>query len=170
MTRIPPDVQCPARLALRGFVFRAETDADLPALRQVYVASRWAEFAPAPLDNAQKTLLLNMQFDAQRGQYRAAYPAARFNILANETGVVGRLYWGVDAEGVRLIDILIRAEARGQGLGASLIAALLAVCAGQGLGVSLHVDKTSPARALYERLGFCVTQDAGLPWRMDARG
>jgi ribosomal protein S18 acetylase RimI-like enzyme len=53
-----------------------------------------------------------------------------------------------------VVTIAVREGARGNGVGASLMRALIAEAAARGLRLSLDVRETNPARRLYERLGF----------------
>ena len=52
-------------------------------------------------------------------------------------------------------------ERRGAGLGAALLADLIAQAEALGKAASLQVEKINPARRLYERLGFRTTADNG---------
>jgi ribosomal protein S18 acetylase RimI-like enzyme len=71
----------------------------------------------------------------------------------------------------RLIDIGLRPGERSRGLGSVLIAAVQSACAAAGAeALNLHVDVgNNRARALYERLGFCISGDIGthaeMAWR-----
>ena len=68
--------------------------------------------------------------------------------------------YGFVAPDVPELSIGVTAEARGEGIGRSLLDALVALARGQGLrAVSLSVDRRNPARRLYERVGF---RDAGV--------
>ena len=55
---------------------------------------------------------------------------------------------------IPLIDISLIEAVRGAGLGGALIRAVMDEAGASGRRVSLHVDAGSPARRLYERLGF----------------
>jgi GNAT superfamily N-acetyltransferase len=63
--------------------------------------------------------------------------------------------YGWVADGVPELTIALIGEARRQGLGTALIEEVLEIARTQGVErVSLSVDRRSPARRLYERLGF----------------
>ncbi|MCL2850205.1 MAG: GNAT family N-acetyltransferase [Micrococcales bacterium] len=76
-----------------------------------------------------------------------------------------RLFPG-DAPGYGYVDddtpelaVAVRADQRGQGVGARLVEALMAALADAGFAqVSLSVDKTNPAQRLYQRLGFTTVR------------
>jgi ribosomal protein S18 acetylase RimI-like enzyme len=57
------------------------------------------------------------------------------------------------------ISIGVRNQARGQGVGQTLLRALMAEAACRGLRLCLNVRHTNPARRLYERMGFRVLPD-----------
>ena len=52
------------------------------------------------------------------------------------------------------VSISVKPNARGQGVGAKLMRALIGEAARRGLGLCLSVRSENPARRLYERLGF----------------
>jgi ribosomal protein S18 acetylase RimI-like enzyme len=65
------------------------------------------------------------------------------------------------------VSIGVKPNARGQGVGETLMRELIGEAAGRGLGLCLSVRSENPARRLYERLGFrdipgsAVTNRAG---------
>lgn len=159
--------ECPAPLLARGMRTRPECAADLPALRALYREQRWAEFAMLPWDDAARAAFIDQQFEAQQRHYTLSQEQVLFLVLIEGERVVGRLYLGGDAaDAVRLMDILLLPECRGQGLGTALIAALLEQAAAAGREVSLQVEKGNPAAGLYRRLGFRSYADTGIAWQM----
>lgn len=63
--------------------------------------------------------------------------------------------YGFVAPDIPELTIGVIAQARGNGVGAVLLRALLALAREQGFAkMSLSVDRQNPARGLYERLGF----------------
>jgi len=162
-------LECPVPLAARGFFLAEETAEHLPFLRQLYAWQRWGDLAMLPWDNQQKATFLDSQFDMQRRAYAAQYPDPTFLAVCEGATVAGRLYLAEDKADIRLVDILLHPERRGQGIGGALISGLQTHAAALGLAVTLHVDKTNPAQMLYQRLGFQVAADAGVVWRMEWR-
>ena len=71
---------------------------------------------------------------------------------------------------IRLVDIALLAEARGRGIGAKLIANLLARATSEAKPVRLHVEKSNPALRLYQRQGFQIIEDTGAQFFMEWRG
>lgn len=157
------DPACPAPLAEAGFSLRLMAPPDEPALRAMYVRHRRDEFAPLGLPEVQLRALLESQFSIQSQQYAQTYANMSVHVLWRDGDVAGRLMLG-EADGMlRVLDILIAPEWRGRGIGGALLAALLAQA---GCEVALNVAKGNPARRLYERLGFRVTQDVGVAFAM----
>ncbi len=63
---------------------------------------------------------------------------------------------------VEISAVCTHPSARGQGLGGELVRALVAGTRADGFRALLHVEASSPARALYERLGFVVRRPVAL--------
>jgi len=64
--------------------------------------------------------------------------------------------YGFVAPDIPELTIGVATGARGRGMGTALVCALLDTARAQGFDrMSLSVDRQNPARALYERLGFC---------------
>ena len=164
-----PVIPCPAGLIARGFDLRPATAADEPALRALYIAQRMPEFAPLPMPEAGKLMLLGQQYDMQRASYLSGHAGATFLALTKDGGLAGRLCLAGTGPDVALLDILLDARWRGGGIGSALLAALIEAAFADGHGVLLHVEKHNPALRLYQRLGFRVTGDAGAHWAMEAR-
>jgi ribosomal protein S18 acetylase RimI-like enzyme len=70
---------------------------------------------------------------------------------------------------IRLVDIALLPEHRGQGIGRRLIEGLFAEAAGAGKAVRLHVGKDNRAVPLYTRLGFQIIGDKETHFFMEWR-
>jgi ribosomal protein S18 acetylase RimI-like enzyme len=70
--------------------------------------------------------------------------------------------------GVHLENIRVAPEHQGRGIGSRLISEVLRDAHGRGLPVTLRVLKLSPARRLYERLGFVVVGETEPHYLMEA--
>lgn len=145
-----------------GLSLRPETAADESLLRALYTDTRADEMALVPWDAAQREAFLRQQFDAQRAHYRQHYPEARFDVVEYEGGPIGRLYVDRGAEVWLVLDIALLAEFRNKGLGTALMRDVLAGAREAGRPVHLHVDAWSPARRLYDRLGFLPAAENGI--------
>ncbi len=139
---------------MAALTIRPETAEDDAFLRRLTVEGRWAEFAPLPLSDAHKRMLLEQQHLARQHHYRTYYGGADFGVIELEGEPIGRLCLLRGARDHLLVDIALLPERSGQGLGGTLLDSILAEAAALGRTVSLRVEHTNPARRLYERKGF----------------
>lgn len=161
-------------LRARGVALRSETEADQDFLCRLYVSVRWEELLPlADWSDLQKLDFLSQQFAAQTAHYRNAYGGSEFAIIERHGQPIGRIYLFRGRHDIRIIDISLMPEARGQGLGTLILQAVFAeaVAAG-GKTVSIHVEVYNPAQRLYQRLGFTRIGESGpyhlMEWRPPA--
>jgi ribosomal protein S18 acetylase RimI-like enzyme len=77
-------------------------------------------------------------------------------VLLQDGVPVGLLKVSRDSAEWKLIQIQLVPELQGQGLGADLLAKIIAEADNANVAIALSVLKGNPARALYERLGFAV--------------
>lgn len=138
--------------ARHGLTFRPFSEDDLPFIARVYASTRTEELAPVPWTAAQKTAFLDMQFRAQHAHYQTHYSDALWLVIERDGVAIGRIYLVHWPRELRLIDIAILPEFRGQGAGTAILADLFEEAAGKP--VTIHVEKNNPARTLYARLGF----------------
>jgi ribosomal protein S18 acetylase RimI-like enzyme len=146
---------------------RPVTDADRDLLVSVYGSTREEELSQVEWAEGQREAFVRMQFDAQDREYRRHNPDGSFDVIEVEGRPAGRLYVDRRPGDLRIVDIALLPEARGQGVGAGLIAGLQRAAAGEGRIVSIHVEAHNPAARLYERLGFVVAADLGVYRRME---
>ena len=66
-------------------------------------------------------------------------------------------------------DISLMPDFRGRGIGSTLLRRFLAEATVAGVPVGLSVDAANPARHLYERLGFVVTDASSVYWSLEWR-
>jgi ribosomal protein S18 acetylase RimI-like enzyme len=64
------------------------------------------------------------------------------------------------------VTIGVSGAARGQGVGGSLLKALIGEAARRGVGLCLNVRHDNPARRLYERIGFRLVPGSAVPNRV----
>jgi ribosomal protein S18 acetylase RimI-like enzyme len=81
-------------------------------------------------------------------------------VLLQDGAPVGLLKVARDSPQWKLIQIQLVPELQGQGLGADLLAQVIAEADNAKVAVALSVLKANPARALYERLGFAVVGES----------
>jgi ribosomal protein S18 acetylase RimI-like enzyme len=131
-------------------------------LRRVYASTRAEELAVVPWDEAQKESFIHAQFAAQDRWYREHYAGASFDVVLIDGEPAGRFYVHRGEDEIRIMDIALLPEHRGNGVGTSLLRDLLAEAEAGRKRVTIHVERVNPALALYERLGFRVAEDKGV--------
>jgi len=144
---------------------RPEAEADRDLLFRLFISTRELELSLVDWNDSQKEAFLRQQFQAQYRHYRAHYACADFNIIECDGHSVGRLCVNRTHE-IRIVDISLLPEFRGQGIGTSLLEEIFEEGTVSGFAVSLHVEKHNPAQSLYRRLGFEILEDQGIYWLM----
>lgn len=142
-------------------VLRPATLDDRDFLVHVYASTRADELAVVPWTDEQRAAFVLSQFNAQDTYWRQQRPAASRSIIEVAGRPAGRLYVDRTAQEIRIVDIALVAEFRGDGIGTELLRGLLAEGDAAGLPVTIHVEQGNRARRLYERLGFTKVADAG---------
>lgn len=127
---------------------------DLPFLGLLYAASRDWEMVNIPWGDDEKRTFLAQQFECQTRGYAHAYPDACRRIITAEGEDAGRLYTTHGGDEIRIIDIAIMPAFRNRGIGGALLRDIQEQGRAESKFVSIHVEKTNPARRLYGRLGF----------------
>ncbi len=145
---------------------RTAAPEDEAFLYNLYAGTRAEELAAWGWDAAQQQAFLSLQFRGQQAHY-AQYPNPDHRIILDETQPIGRLLISRMEKEIRLVDIALLPEHRGQGIGAKLIRELLDEAAQNGKVVRLHVEKFNPAQRLYQRLGFEIAGDAQTHYLME---
>ena len=148
---------------------RAVTPADEPFLREVYASTRAAEMALVPWTDEQKAAFLKFQFDAQDSYYRTQFPTTEFQIILKDDAPVGRLYVLREEDGIRILDITIMPDSRSQGIGTSIVGALLEEATTNKKVVTIWVESFNPSQTLFRRLGFSMAQEDGVNQLMEFR-
>ena len=123
-----------------------------------------------PWGAAQKQAFLAFQFSAQDRDYRRNFPDAAYQVVCAGARPIGRLYVVRRTDEIRVLDIALLPEYRGEGIGAALLREVLAEAGASGRPVRLHVERDSRARRLYERLGFRAVSDSPMHIAMEWSG
>lgn len=152
-----------------GVSLRGLCENDLPFLKQLYRTTR-PDIASADLPNEHKALLMDQQFAAQHQHYQNVFPDGEFAVIEQEGSAIGRMYVAENTTEIRLIDIALIPERRGQGIGRALISALQKRAAESKLPLRLRVEPYNPALQLYQRLGFATIADEQVNWHMEWTG
>jgi ribosomal protein S18 acetylase RimI-like enzyme len=133
---------------------RPATPRDYDFMRMLYASTRAEEMKQFPFDEDQKKAFLDQQFAAQFQHYGIHYPTCERNIIERDGVAIGRLWIDEWPDQIRLVDIALMPQARGSGIGSSLLHDVLARGTASGKAVTIHVEGFNPALRLYERLGF----------------
>ncbi len=147
--------------------FRDITDDDLPFLFRLYRTTREDEMAQVPWSESEKQAFLEQQFAFQHDYYTKNFGKASFQLVLLDGEPAGRLYLDRRDDEIRLIDIALLPEHRGQGIGGGLMRDVLAEGRRSGLPVRIHVEQNNPALRLYRRLGFERVGDVGIYYLME---
>ncbi|TGX53720.1 N-acetyltransferase [Sphingomonas gei] len=134
-------------------------DEDLVFTAALYASTRAEELAPIPWPAETKQAFLLQQHAAQHAHYQQHYRGMDAMIVERGGAAIGRLYLYEMPTEIRIVDISLTPQARGQGIGAALLRDLFAEIAPRGKNVTIHVEKNNPARTLYARLGFTILDD-----------
>lgn len=155
--------------ALADVVLRPMAEADRELIYRVYADTRAEEMTLAPWSEQEKEDFLRMQFRAQHDHYQKHFPNASFDIVEKAGQPIGRLYLDRRPDELRVVDIALLADQRGQGIGGALMRRILDEAAMLGKPVRIHVERNNPAMRLYKRLGFEQIEDQGVYWLMERR-
>lgn len=134
---------------------------------RVYASSRERELAPLDWDESDKAVFLRSQFELQDAHYRSHFPKADFQIIESNGKPIGRLYVDRGPELIRILDIALLSEARGNGIGTALLQELLAEARSLSRPVEIHVEPFNPSKQLMERLGFRTVEQTAVTYRMN---
>jgi ribosomal protein S18 acetylase RimI-like enzyme len=152
-----------------GVTLRPIADADEPLLRRVYASTRAEELAPVPWTDDQKRAFVDQQFDARAAHYAQHYPGMTRDVVVVDGVDAGHLLVDRWEREIRIVDVALLPEHRGGGAGTTLLKALMDEARAAGKALSIHVERTNPAMALYERLGFAPVAEEGVYLRMEWR-
>ncbi len=133
---------------------RAPHDGDAGFLARLYASTRM-DLHSVTADPAFVASLVAMQQRLQAAGYRQQVPDARYLLLEQDGAPCGRIVVDAGAGALRLVDIALLPERRGQGLGSHILRALQGCAAHHAVPLTLAVHHANPqARRLYATLGF----------------
>jgi ribosomal protein S18 acetylase RimI-like enzyme len=155
-------VSSPRAASTATVALRPVADGDREFLVDVYASVREPELAHVAWDDAMRRAFVEQQFAAQDAHYRKHYPGATLDVIELDGERAGRLYVHRAARDIRIMDIALTPEFRGQGTGSELLRSLIDEAEASGRTLSIHVEHNNPARRLYERLGFRPAGDHGV--------
>jgi ribosomal protein S18 acetylase RimI-like enzyme len=152
---------------LKAVNLRPATADDRPHLFCLYASTRADEFAMLPLAPRQKESLLAMQFEARERHYTARYARSERFVIEQACVPIGALWLDRADHELRILDVALLPEHRNRGLGTEILGSLVRESREQHRPVRLTVLAHSPARRLYERLGFAAVGEASVYQSME---
>ncbi len=157
---VRPIPDLPEALQARAIALPPASASALSWLSDLHAAARMAELVFTPWPLAQKRAFLDEQFALQHAHFMRTHRRSDFRLITREDTPIGRFYFNRSGPEWVLIDILLAADAQGDGIGGALVRWLQEAAADAGANrLRLSVAYNNPrAQALYRRLGF---EDAG---------
>ena len=148
------------------FDLRPALPADAHFLQILYARGRAGEVAAWRWEVAAAAAFLAQQARVREEFYRLQFPGAQDEIVEVAGTPVGRrlVHRGAD---IRLVDLALLPEHRGQGLGRALLEALLLEARNRSCPVRLRVARDNPAQRLYARVGFQAVFDGAADLLME---
>jgi len=150
-----------------GVLLRPMCDDDLAVVQAIFSDCRAGPFRAAGLPETMIDTLMAQQCAAQHEQYRRLFPGASYDLVERAGEVIGYLFALRGPDRHVLIDIALRPDCSGMGVGSALVAALLAQAGAAGQKVSAHVARDGRAWALWQRMGFRVVGDDGVHYAIE---
>lgn len=139
------------------FSLRAARVADRPFLLHLFTLDKTEELQAGHWDAALRDQIMAQQFAAHEQHYRSHCPGADHGIALANDQPVGRLTLADQGMRLHVMDLALLPEWRGRGLGTWLIKHCQARAADLCRPLSLFCLRESRAMALYQRLGFEIT-------------
>lgn len=138
-----------------GLSLRCPEARDQDFLDALYFSTR-ADLQQADADPALIAALIKMQQRLHEHGQRSAFPQARHALIEQAGQALGRVVVDTDHDhGMRVVDIALLPQARGQGHGRAVLRALQRQAAALQLPLRLRVARDNArARHVYHALGF----------------
>jgi len=145
-----------------GHALRPRTESDESFLFSLYADTR-DDVDTFGWNPDQLRAFLGLQYRARERSFALRHPSAQSDIVVVQGRAVGRLLVDRRADRIHLVDIALRGEHRGTGIGSQLLVTLQEEAALVGRPLCLQVRRGSPAMTLYLRLGFVPVGRVGEP-------
>jgi len=148
---------------------RPVTEEDRPFLERVYCTTREHEMSLVPWTDEQKLTFLRQQFDAQWVHYNIHYGSGVHSLILANGRSAGRVFIERQPSEILIVDIALLPEHRGNGLGARVIAPILAEASRENLAVTGLVERWNPSCRFWHRMGFRLTPQDEFYYRIEWR-
>jgi len=134
---------------------------------RLFAQDKLAQFAAIGLPQPHAERLVQMQWRGRNLTYAAQYPGAENWTVSLEDGApIGCYSLQKTAQNVRIVDLAILPEWRGQGIGTHVLQQVAQQATAAGKTFSLRVEKQNPALRLYTRLGFAAVNEDETSYEM----
>lgn len=150
----------------QGIALRPRRDDDAAFMRELFFSVRAPEFAAMGWPEPVLRDFLAGQSQLQNHHYANAYPLAANLVVTRHGTAIGRVILHPSPGDIRVVDIALLTQWRGNGLGGALLDAVKQQAKAARVSVSLSVDLHNPARRLYLRQGFLPVRDNGVAQEM----
>ncbi|QJC52513.1 GNAT family N-acetyltransferase [Paenibacillus albicereus] len=144
---------------------KSETE-DEGFLYELYASVREEEMRLWGFSKPEREAFLRMQWTMQARSYGLQAPDADSLLICIGGRRIGRMLVHRAGSFVRLMDIALLPENRGQGIGTQALRRLMGECGASGKPLLLSVNPINPALALYERLGFSPQRKTETCWEL----
>ncbi len=137
---------------------RPAVPADDTFLRRLHATAHCAELSSTALDRDALTMLVRLQFDTQRVQYRARYPGAVDRVVVVDGEPVGRCWTDETRCELRLLDLAVAPDRQRRGVAGAVLDLLVERARAVRVPLRLSVwSENAPALALYRGRGLAET-------------
>lgn len=158
----------------RQLHLRRATDADIPFLAALFRDAH-PEFEYLPLEEPQKTAIIQQQFQLQTQDYSGNYPEGLHSIIEMDGQPIGRLWLDFRETAIHVLDVSVASTHRNAGIGSAVLEQVKSHAEKQEKSVTSMVARFNPGSLRWhQKLGFAVVHEdemsLSLEWRAQAAG
>jgi ribosomal protein S18 acetylase RimI-like enzyme len=142
-------------ISLPGIYLRPESPRDELFIRRLILETVAAELGASAWPEPMRSHLLGIQCTARRQSHRMNFPEGASLVIQADGADAGWVVAAAMPHDVRVVEIMVRPELRGRGIGTAVIRQIQAMARDADKPVRLSVNVTNRgAIRLYQRLGF----------------